>query len=291
MSGDRPPAWVRAAWPEGSPSATRAPWGFDHETWLLTGDGRRLVVQRRSDTSDPTEPGPRSIRAAVRLAGMPVPEPTLVGRDGGHPILTLPYIEGRPGSELLADAAGAMVVGRACGQVSARLSAIATGTLPLPGTWASGEALRVAGAAWLRRSADLLDDRTAARLGELLGVAARETDRVPAVFAHGDLAPVNVLVRGRDVAAVLDLDRACLAHPLFDAAWFAWVVGHHHPDVAPVAWRAFAAGTGLPDGETGAFAWLQPLQLLERCATSGAAADRAKWAIRLTAALEDGAVG
>ncbi len=218
---------------------------------------------------------------------MRVPEPELLARDGGHAILALPFVDGRPGSELLGDAAGATVAGRACGQVSARLSAIATATLPLDGTWASGEALRVAGAAWLRRCADMLDDRTAVRLGELLGIAARETDRVPAVFAHGDLAPVNVLVRGRDVAAVLDLDRARLAHPLFDAAWFAWVVGHHHPDVARIAWLAFADVTGLPDDEPGAFAWLQPLQLLERCATSGAAADRATWANRLTAALGD----
>lgn len=291
MSGDRPPAWVRAAWPEGSPSATRAPWGFDHETWILTGDGRRLVVQRRSDTSDPTEPGPRSIRAAVRLAGMRVPEPDLVARDGDHAILALPFVDGRPGSELLGDAAGATVIGRACGEVSVRLSAIATGSLPLPGTWASGEALQIAGAAWLRRSADVLDDRTAARLGELLGIAARETNRVPAVFAHGDLAPVNVLVHERDVAAVLDLDRARLAHPLFDGAWFAWVVGHHHPDVARVAWRAFATRTGLPDREPGAFAWLQPLQLLERLAVADAPAERSTWSTRLAAALEDRPAG
>ncbi len=127
-----------------------------------------------------------------------------------------------------------------------------------------------------------------ARLGEVLGIAARDTDRVPSVFAHGDLAPVNVLVRGTDVAAVLDLDRARLAHPLFDGAWFAWVVGHHHPDMARTAWRSFADVAGLPEREPRAFAWLQPLQLLERLATADAAADRARWAARLAAVLGDG---
>jgi aminoglycoside phosphotransferase (APT) family kinase protein len=68
--------------------------------------------------------------------------------------------------------------------------------------------------------------------------AALEVETVLPRFAHGDLAPVNLLVRDGRVAAVLDLDRARLAHPLHDAAWFAWVVSFHHRDVAGAAWSA-----------------------------------------------------
>ena len=63
------------------------------------------------------------------------------------------------------------------------------------------------------------------------------------VFAHGDLAPVNVVMDGGAgpgvVVALLDLERARLAHPLFDAAWWSWVVRYHHPSRSPAAGHAF----------------------------------------------------
>jgi hypothetical protein len=83
-----PPGWVAAA--SGGSALTARPlrWGFRHETWVVeTVDGRSLVVQRRVDRSDPTEPRLRAVRAAVRAAGppgWPVPEPTRVAlEDGG----------------------------------------------------------------------------------------------------------------------------------------------------------------------------------------------------------------
>lgn len=292
VTGRPVPRWALAAWsaehPTGAADAggIRAAWGFDHETWLL-GDGkRRLVVQRRSDRSDPTRPRACRIRAAVRSAGLPVPESVLTGRDAGHVVVTLPFVEGRPGSELLADDTGAEAVGRLCGGTAARLAGIDPAGLGLPATWSTGARLRSAGLAWTRRCGNLLDAGAVDRLAALLEAGARATDATPAGFAHGDLAPVNVLVRGGALAAVLDLDRARVAHPVFDSAWFSWVVGYHHPEVAGAAWRGYAAAAGLPAAPPAAFAWLQPLQLLERAAGATRAAERARWLERLGAMLD-----
>ncbi len=112
-------------------------------------------------------------------------------------------------------------------------------------------------------------------------------------FAHGDFTPVNVLVarraggRGWAVAALLDLEWARLADPLFDVAWWGWVVRFHHPERWPTVWPAFLAAAGAA-GEAAhgpaAFAAriraLQLLRLLELADRSrGRAA--AEWAARL----------
>ena len=99
-------------------------------------------------------------------------------------------------------------------------------------------------------------------------------------LAHGDLAPVNVLVRDGELAAVLDLDRAQLAHPAYDAAWFSWVVSFHHPRVAGTACAAYTAAAGVPTGKE-ALGWLWPLLLLERLAEATDTGERAMWADRL----------
>lgn len=302
MTAGTVPAWALRAWrvdargvgdpgvsdagdPSGDPTGQRAAWGFVHDTWLLARGGRTLVAQRRADRSDPAGPRPRRVREAVRAAGVPVPEPTLVGRDAGHAVVTLPFLPGRPGPELLADDAGAERVGRLCGRLDARLAGVDPAGLGLSTAWASGEALRRAGGRWIGRCAGLLHVGEAEALAGRLEAGGRALDAAPARFAHGDLAPVNVLVLDDAVVAVLDLDHARLAHPLFDAAWFTWVVTHHHPGVARAAWRGYAAAAGLAPDLPEAFSWLQPVQLLERAAGARRPAERATWVGRLRAAL------
>ena len=265
----------------------RADWGFTHETWVLAVEaGPPVVVQRRRDRSDPTRPRARAIREAVRTTGLVVPEPSCAPPDRGHAVVVLPFVPGAPAAELLVDAAGAEEVGVLCGRVAARLAGIDRDGLGLPSTWASGERLRAAGRGWVRRCGSSLRDRSRVVIDGLLETAAGEIDDSPGRFAHGDLAPVNILVQRRRAAAILDLDRARVAHPLFDAAWFAWVVAHHHPRIAGAAWRGYARGAGLPSQVPAAFAWMQPLQLLERAATARDRSERDAWAARLDAALD-----
>ena len=287
MSSTPIPRWAQGACPGGAVAGVRAAWGFTHETWILaTSNGPAVAVQRRRDRSDPTRPRSRAIREAVRAAGLMVPEPSGAPPDRGHAVVVLPFVPGAPAAELLRGADGAEAAGVLGGRVAARLAGIAWAGLGLPSTWASGERLRTAGRDWARRCAGSLRERSLGTIETLLEGAAGEVDDASGRFAHGDLAPVNILVRRGRVAAILDLDRARVAHPLYDAAWFAWVVTHHHPQVADAAWRGYARGAGLPPQTPAAFAWIQPLQLLERAATARTRSEREAWATRLEAALD-----
>jgi Ser/Thr protein kinase RdoA (MazF antagonist) len=200
--------------------------------------------------------------------------------------VVLPIVSGAPAARLLGEAAGAEEAGLLCGGVASQLAGIAWDGLGLPSTWASGDRLRSAGRDWARRCAGSLSDGSLGVVGGLIETAAGEVDGASSRLAHGDLAPVNILVEHGRVTAILDLDRARVAHPLFDAAWFSWVVTHHHPEVAASAWRGYARGARLPVQVPTAFAWLQPLQLLERAATAGSRSERDIWAARLQAVLE-----
>ena len=281
------PGWIAAACGGPALEVRRVRWGFRHETWIVeTIDGRSLVVQRRVDRSDPTEPRFRAVREAIRAAGPPVPEPARVALEGSDVVVVLPYVEGVVAAELLVADGDPELVGRLCGEVTARLGAVKHAGLPLTRTWASADLVRTAALGWIESLPEVGPAETRERL--LVGIdrAALEVESVPPRLAHGDLAPVNVLVRDGRVAAVLDLDRARLALPLYDAAWFAWVVSFHHPEVAEAAWSAYSRAAGLAIRSAADVAWLWPLQLAERLSEARDASERIAWADRLAAALD-----
>ncbi len=295
------PIWLAAACGDQVHTAVRARWGFRHETWLVTTEGgRELVVQRRASGSSPTTAGPVALRGLLRDAGILVPEPADAGTDAsGHMLVIMPLIPGVVGAELLSDDVGAALAGALCGGVAARLARldpalIAAGTpawTGFRGPWATGENLLDETASWLDATRLWLSPGAAQTLHAIAERAGEETAQRGARFAHGDLAPVNVLLApglGEDrLAAVLDLDRARLAHPGFDAAWFGWVLEHHHPETAEAAIRGYTgscAETDTPDEA----AWLRPLILLERLAEAAGtldAAERGCWASRLATAV------
>jgi len=283
----RVPAWALAAGPEGIVAGVRAQWGFTHETWILSReDGPSVAVQRRCDRSDPTRPRARAVREAVRAAGLPVPEPAAAPSDGGRRVVTLPFVPGAPAAALLGTEEGAEAAGLLCGGVARAMAKIQPAGLGLGRTWASGSRLRTAGKAWLDGCPGELQDSHLRAIDHMLDLAVAAVDAAPTVLAHGDLVPVNILVHDGSVAAVLDLDRARAAHPHFDAAWFLWVVTHHHPEMAEAAWRGYARGAGLAPVIPEACAWLQPLQLLELAAQARHPADRRRWMARVETLLD-----
>ena len=245
-----PPAWVGAALGAGIRSATRARWGFRHETWVVELAGERCVVQRRADGSDPTTSPWPAIRQLVRDAGLATPEPVRLASLGQDVVVALPAIDGTVAAELLRAGHGAELVGRACGWVASRFRSIDPGAFVLPGPPGG--------------------------FGE-----------TAPVVAHGDLAPVNILMRDERVVGVLDLDRIRLAHPDYDAAWFAWVVTTHHPELADSAWRGFADAAHLRDRTPSDVAWLWPLQLAERVREAASGPERARWLGHLETAPGD----
>jgi Ser/Thr protein kinase RdoA (MazF antagonist) len=281
--GDDAPDWLVETVDGGIVAAQRARWGFRHETWKVEfDDGRTEIVQRRADGSDPTGAGPRTIRDLVRSAGLPVPEPLRVARIGGQVVISMPWIEGTVSAELLGTPEGATLVGRLCGEVAARFGRLDPDASAAPRTWARVDALRAAMSRHLDGVSGALPASVRRDLGRALDRAAAEVDRTLPRVVHGDLAPVNVLVRDGRIAAVLDLDRVQVAHRLYDAAWFAWIVSFHHPGVADVACDAFALADGRSAGPRTDLTWLWPLQLLERLAEARTATERATWRDRLT---------
>ncbi|MDD5564953.1 MAG: phosphotransferase, partial [Thermoanaerobaculaceae bacterium] len=287
-------ACARVAVLTGSEVVAAAParWGFTNQTWLATlADGRRVAVQLLAGREVARRRLRVGARLAERLAAAGVPTAPLLGGDAGAaaPFALHAFVAGRNGAETLAADAGAVRLARLMGALVPRLAAVDTRGLRLPSTWA--DPARLAGAArrWLGRAAPRLDAATSTTL--LAAIASLDTlfaGRRP-VFAHGDFAPVNVLVvptpgrRAEAIAALLDLEFARLADPLLDAAWWGWIVRFHHPARWDAAWPAFLAAAGRPDASA-AFAdrvrALQLLRLLELLVRAGRrAADT--WAARL----------
>jgi aminoglycoside phosphotransferase (APT) family kinase protein len=114
----------------------------------------------------------------------------------------------------------------------------------------------------------------------------------PPIVAHGDLAPVNLLVDVERLTGILDLERLRLAPPLFDAAWFRLLVRHHHPERWPDAGPPFLAALGIPDcgAKAAALDDLAALACLEMLAAlPSRSPGRVAWATRALERLRPGA--
>jgi hypothetical protein len=91
------------------------------------------------------------------------------------------------------------------------------------------------------------------------------------------------------VVGLLDVDYARVADPLFDAAWWGWVVRYHHPERWIVAWPVLlqAAGISIDQAMLERVRILQRLRCLEAVdeARRARADAAAMWAQRLTETL------
>jgi aminoglycoside phosphotransferase (APT) family kinase protein len=225
-----------------------ARWGRSTRTDLVTtADGLRYAVQRLA-------PGPsarhriglaRRLPALLARAGIPTPQLLAADPEARPPFLVTSLVPGRPGAELLQDAVDAIALGTEMGRLVRLLWDVPTADLRLPSTWADPERLRSVAALWLRRTTSLLDGPSAASLEAVIAGLPDLFAGRAAVLAHGDWAPVNVIVERRAVAAVLDWEFARLADPLFDVAWWRWIVSYHHPDAYIHAWPAFLETAGI----------------------------------------------
>jgi aminoglycoside phosphotransferase (APT) family kinase protein len=229
-------------------------------------------------------------REVARLAPwLPVPE--VIGGDGRGPtpFVVSRYVPGVSGRELLGDDAGAEIVGAAVGLAARGIARVPTASLRLSRTWSNPDRLGAAARRWLRATGPDVDARAASRLEGVIERLPESFAGVRPVFVHGDLSPVNVLIRDGVVVALLDLERARLAHPLFDAAWWRWIVRYHHPAAWPAAGGAFFAAAGIEENETtlARLSALAVLQCLEMLASTprGSSTIRREWANRIVRAL------
>ena len=255
---------------------------------LILGDGRVLAAQR-------VEGPDAALRAAtgaalvprLAAAGIPVPGTALVVEVGPDSWLVTAWVDGQSGRAWLGDPERAARLAREMGSVAARLPTVDATGIALPAGWESAEAIRAVAGAGLRLVRASMDPGGVGCIDRAADVVRVTFAGVAPVFAHGDFAPVNVIV-GEDGAlrAVIDLEAARRSVPLLDAAWWGWIVRYHHPDTWSRTWPVFLEAAGIvEDRETSAaMTALQALRCLELAASSEPAA-RAQWLERLRTTL------
>jgi aminoglycoside phosphotransferase (APT) family kinase protein len=248
------PGWVADLFPEAIVDATRLSWGFTNETWAVAlRDGRRLAVTRIGQAGSPALATIRlpAVRRRLASAGLPIPAPVLADAERPWPagVRVSELVDGVAGAKLLADVDGAGTVGRLCGAIARRLVTVDGSGLGLPGLWAAPDRLVRDCGSWVDSLSPDLGAKARARLRDACGGLGNALAGRAAVVAHGDLVPVNILVRDGRLAALLDLETVRLADPLFDAGWFDQIVRFHHPEVRDVAWAAFVSAAAIDPDE------------------------------------------
>ena len=211
--------------------ASRMPWGDANGTWLLRlDDGRDVVGRRFAQGSAAPAERQAAITHAVSGVGIPVPEVRLIEIEGTRWLVSN-RVEGAVGATWLDTPERARALATAMGTLRVRLLEIDRSaaneslTSPTAGRPAAGAA--------------------AGQADEAAESILRER-RVEDVLVHGDFAPINVILDGEGaVRALLDWEHTHLGDPLEDAAWWCWVVRHHHPHAWRAAWPIFCAAAGV----------------------------------------------
>jgi aminoglycoside phosphotransferase (APT) family kinase protein len=291
----------------------RCAWGFENRTDIVTlADGRKLVVQRVSNH----ELAPHKLRLAQllpdRLAqvGIRLPRQLAADATASPPYAVREYLPGVTAATFMRDIPSAVEVATAMGALLRRLRLVATDGLQLHSGWADPARIARQARAQLDRCRELLDEPARHALAATIDEVAGRFAGRGGHFAHGDFCPVNALVMIRtsesivsspllvvenhepqamQITALLDVEFARLADPLFDAAWWGWVVRYHHYERWVAAWPALLAAAGIVADEAtlGRVRVIQRLRCLEAAdyarATSADAA--AMWAGRLRETL------
>jgi aminoglycoside phosphotransferase len=306
-------------------AAERCGWGFENHTEIATlADGRRLVVQRIASRvmadhklqlagTLPARLAARGIRAARQIAA---------NADADPPYAVREYLPGEAGATRMGTIEGAIQIARAMGALLPRLAALDTAGVALDSSWANPIGLAEQSGRRIGRCRALLDAPVVAALEATIDeLPAHFADR-PAVFAHGDFCPVNVLIEPPHedrrskiedsgttatarylpssilypkvrVVGLLDLEFARIADALFDAAWWGWVVRYHHPERWVAAWPHLLAAAGFaPSAATTArvqaLQRLRCLEMVDYHAHEGTPKSAAMWIERLGVTLSWG---
>jgi aminoglycoside phosphotransferase (APT) family kinase protein len=235
----------------------RAAWGFTNRTDMVTlENGQRVVVQRYRGGGDAEHRlrTMEALREPAAAAGIAIPRIREADPDSEPAWVMFDVLPGVPVPEddrARPGGPGFPEMARAMGELLARFRA-----LPLEGLddlWASPERLRAAATGW------------AEAWPELAGVLAEVPDLFagrPVVLAHGDYAPVNVLVEDGAITGLLDFEAVRLADPLFDPAWWAWSVSFAPPAALETGWRPFLEGAGIDPDEPELGRRVRTLQIL-----------------------------
>jgi aminoglycoside phosphotransferase (APT) family kinase protein len=243
----------------------------------LSGRGSEIEAQRLAERAD-----------RLREAGIGVawPMDDIPSTNGAW--VVAPWIVGTVGAAVLADAARRRSFARSMGRLATAVAAVDVRDMAVERTWVDPSMLaqRVGGAV----SALGRDLGPAIARGLLADAQAVASDWTGAAewepgLAHGDFAPVNVIVRPDDELVLLDLGGFRVAPRILDLAWWGWVVRYHHPAAWTDTWEAFLDGAGLPTspGIDALAVRVARLVLLERAAEATGPDNRIRWIERISA--------
>jgi aminoglycoside phosphotransferase (APT) family kinase protein len=273
----------------------RAAWGFTNRTDIVTlAGGESVVLQRyrRRADADRRLRITRALQAPAAAAGIALARELASDLDAEPSWVIFEALPGVPVPDL--GAAGLEdprfpELARAMGDLLARFRELSPAGISIDDLWASPDRLATEAAAW-SAAVDGLAAPGRSALDALIDTVPTLFARRPAVLAHGDFAPVNVLTDGTTLTGLLDLEWVRLADPLFDVAWWAWAVRFAGAGVFEAAWPAFLEAarvqTGDPDLPDRIRA-LQVLRMLELLAGSSLAPEvRPTVAASLRSSLE-----
>lgn len=232
---------------------------------------------------------------APLLAERDIRIPTIVATslEAQPPSATFEVLPGEPLPALLGfdlSGSGFPMIAAEMGRLLAQLAATPAQGLHLPRLWANPTRLATRASAFLEAIAADLPQGETAVLHRLILELPDLFEARPAVVAHGDFGPANVLVADGRISGLLDWEFARLADPLFDVSWWGWLVRFHHPDVLGAAWPAFLSARGFDAGDPLVAARifsLQVLRVLEVVTNAPArgAGAREEWIRRLSTTL------
>lgn len=240
-------------------SSARAEWGFQNRTDLVTLEsGERVVVQRyrRREDAEYRVRTMQGLYAPAATSGISIPRVREAVLDADPPWVAFDALPGEPIPAVGLDDPRFPELARAMGHLLAAFRTLPTAGLDLDDRWADPTRLAAHATDWT------------AGIPEARAVAAQIPSLFsgrPAVLAHGDFSPVNVLTDGTSLTGLLDFESVRLADPLFDVAWWLWSVSFGPPGVLAEAWPGFLAAAGIDAGDPDLEARLHALQVLRMC--------------------------
>jgi aminoglycoside phosphotransferase (APT) family kinase protein len=264
--GESDTRWVGRVLGQAVAEATPAAWGFQNQTDIVTlVAGNRAVLQRyrRREDAEYRLEVMGALRNSAAAAGIAIAKVRTFDLDADPAWIIFDALPGVPIPEVDRGLEGPRfpALAHAMGEMLAAFRELPIDGLEVEGLWADPARLAGRAAEWAAALQDV-DDRERAMLsGELKRVPDLFRGR-PAVLAHGDFSPVNVLSDGRALTGLVDFESVRLADPLFDPAWWEWSVSFSSPAVLEAAWPEFLDGAGVDANEPELFRRVRSLQLL-----------------------------
>ncbi len=278
-------------------SGERCRWGFTHITTLVTlSSGRRVIVQQIAsrDRAAILVQLTRDLPVLLAEAYVTTPQLLMADLSSEPPLLVREYLPGTTANVLLETADGARSLATQMGQLLVRLSTLAP-PIWLEATWATPDSLAPAAANWLQVCADRISPEHQRVLQALIAGLPNDWPIMPACIAHGDFCPVNAIEEAGQVVGLVDLEWARVATPIFDIAWWGWVVHHHHLERWHDSWQSLldaAAITTTPalERHMTAVQCLRCLELLYDAHVAGRQYPAAMWTERLSETVDQASI-